>query len=437
MEEVSFDKFRNERWRDLRRLTDGKSVFAHPAFEPGMQNLETVQNCHVLVVGAGGLGCELLKDLALSGFRKIEIIDMDTIELSNLNRQFLFRETDVGKSKAEIAAAFIRKRIPDCPVVAIKMTSSTGRSTLLFVAWILSLQEGGLMLNWLDFLICFTELVSLVEFDSDGNPTGIIPLIDGGTEGFKGNSRIILPTMTACIECTIDLYPPQITFPMCTIANTPRLPEHCIEYVKVIQWHTDKPFNGEAMDADNMEHVEWVFKAALKRANRYNIKGVDLRLTKGVLKRIIPAVASTNAVIAASCALEALKLASNISCPMQNYLNFTNIEGAFVGVVELEKRQNCLVCGEQAQYIDIPANKTLRDLLDEIIKRYQLCNPSVQTAKEKLYMKSDLIPELYQISTANLSRTLKDLGLANGDELLIADETRARPISLRIRYQED
>lgn len=52
------------------------------------------------------------------------------------------------------------------------------------------------------------------------------------------------------------------------------------------------------MDADNMEHVEWVFKAALKRANKYNIKGVDLRLTKGVLKRIIPAVASTNAVIA-------------------------------------------------------------------------------------------------------------------------------------------
>ncbi|EJW80280.1 hypothetical protein WUBG_08810 [Wuchereria bancrofti] len=56
-------------------------------------------------------------------------------------------------------------------------------------------------------------------------------------------------------------------------------------------------------------------------------------------------------------------------------------------------------------------------------------------------MKSDLIPELNEISTANLSRTLEgefpDLGLANGDELLIADETRARPISLRIRYQGD
>ena len=62
------------------------------------------------MVGAGGIGCELLKTLVLSGFENIEMIDLDTIDVSNLNRQFLFRRKHVGQSKAFVARSSALKR---------------------------------------------------------------------------------------------------------------------------------------------------------------------------------------------------------------------------------------------------------------------------------------------------------------------------------------
>ena len=118
-------------------------------------------------------------------------------------------------------------------------------------------------------------VVSFLEYDGDGDlkPWTMKPIIDGGTEGFKGNARVILPGKTACIECTLDLFPPQVNFPLCTIASTPRLPEHCIEYVKILLWSKENPFTnpGEEsvpIDGDDPQHITWIYEKALERANQ-------------------------------------------------------------------------------------------------------------------------------------------------------------------------
>ena len=64
----------------------------------------------------------------------------------------------------------------------------------------------------------------------------VIPLVDGGTEGFSGHVRTIFPCVSGCFECTLDLFPPQQAVPLCTIAETPRNAAHCILYAHLIEY---------------------------------------------------------------------------------------------------------------------------------------------------------------------------------------------------------
>lgn len=89
---------------------------------------------------------------------------------------------------------------------------------------------------------------------------------------------------------------PPTAYPMCTIANTPRLPEHCIEWASVVQWPKLK--KDAKLDTDDPDHIEWLYREASARAAEFKIEGVTWALTQGVVKNIIPAIASTNAIVA-------------------------------------------------------------------------------------------------------------------------------------------
>ncbi|XP_067684861.1 NEDD8-activating enzyme E1 catalytic subunit-like [Haliotis asinina] len=424
------------RWNHVKKFLERGGPFAHPDFEPSSETLQFLQEvCKILVIGAGGLGCELLKNLALLGFRNIDVIDMDTIDVSNLNRQFLFRPKDVGKAKAEVAADFINNRVPGCKVKAHfakiqDYDESFYRGFHIIVCGLDSIVAR----RWINGM-----LISLLIYeDGELDQSSIIPMVDGGTEGFKGNARVILPGLTTCIECTLDLYPPQVNFPLCTIAHTPRLPEHCIEYVRILLWPKEQPFGeGVGIDGDDPKHINWILEKSQDRANEYKILGVTYRLTQGVVKRIIPAVASTNAVVAAACATEVFKVATSCSHPLNNYMNFNDTEGVYTYTFEAQKRDDCMGCSQIPQALSFSENDKLQDVITHLIESntYQMKSPGITTCidgkNKTLYMQT--VKSIEAKTKENLKKTLKDLGLQNGQEIYVADVTTPTSVTFRLQ----
>ncbi|KAI5846979.1 hypothetical protein BZA05DRAFT_131686 [Tricharina praecox] len=371
-------------------------------------------------IGAGGLGCEILKNLALSGFTDIHVIDMDIIDVSNLNRQFLFRASDVGHPKAEVAARFIMRRVPGCVITpyygAIQDKDESYYMQFRLVICGLDSVEARRWIN-----------ATLVDMVDPANDESLKPLIDGGTEGFKGQSRVILPTISSCYECSLDMLTPQTAVPICTLASIPRQPAHCIEWASILEW--PRVFGDKKMDTDNPEHIQWLFQTALTRAAEFNITGVTYSLTQGVVKNIIPAIASTNAIIAASCCNEALKILTAMNPYLENYMMYTGDEGVYTHTFLHEKKDGCPVCGQMAIDFELDPEITLETFMELLKERpdVQIKKPSLSTERKKLYFQGP--PELRERTRPNLDRKMRDL-VDDGEEVAITDP--GLPFSLKL-----
>lgn len=387
----------------------------------------------------------MLKNLAMSRFKDIHVIDMgakaqssllppadrrpDTIDISNLNRQFLFRSSDVGMFKAEVAARFVQQRVRGVAITAHNrriqdFDQAFYKQFQLVVCGLDSIEAR----RWINAM-----LVSIAEESDD--PNGIKPLIDGGTEGFKGQARVVLPSMTSCIECQLDMHASRAAVPLCTIASIPRQPEHCVEWAHIIAWDQEKPF--AQLDKDDPEHVSWLYHGALERAREFGIAGVTYALTQGTIKNIIPAIASTNAIIAAACCNEAFKIATTAAPCLgfdNNYMMYSGNDAIYTYTFKHDKRDDCPVCGRQARPLDVDPAKTLQDLLDSLALRpeAQLKKPSIRAESKTLYMQ---FPQgLEEQTRPNLAKTLTELGLENGQQVVVTDPAFPLDFNFFLRF---
>ncbi|KAK5121807.1 hypothetical protein LTR85_004682 [Meristemomyces frigidus] len=201
-----------------------------------------VKESRVLLVGAGGIGCEVLKNLVCCGFGSkqsgldsaapdvrsgpaatafrqpgIVVIDLDTIDLSNLNRQFLFRKQHIKKPKAFVAKETASQFNPSVNIEAHHASIFDSKYNVNFF-------EGfDLVFNALDNLAARRH-VNKMCLAAD------VPLIESGTTGFNGQVQAIKKGVTECYDCNPK--PVQKSFPICTIRSTPSQPIHCIVWAK-------------------------------------------------------------------------------------------------------------------------------------------------------------------------------------------------------------
>ena len=166
----------------------------------GADGQERLKNAKVFVAGAGGLGSAISIYLAAAGIGMIRIVDHEKIELSNLNRQILHCDEDVGREKAASAEEKLKKINPDVSLEAISETIEENNVLEL-------VDDFDLIVDAMDnfhtrYLLNRTAIVKN------------IPFFHGAINGLYGQATTIIPGKTACLRCIFPEPPPSMTFPV-------------------------------------------------------------------------------------------------------------------------------------------------------------------------------------------------------------------------------
>lgn len=210
----------------------------------GEDGFEKIKALKIFLIGAGAIGCENLKNFVCSGLGmngRITVTDMDSIEQSNLNRQFLFREQDVSKMKSEAAVQHALCLNEDFVREESALDGSSISSGIENLDLCANLTHHNVAVNqgsehiFTDRFIRDQDVISNaldnVEARAYVDERCIRirkPLVDAGTLGTKGHVQVVIPFLSESYSSSTD--PQEKSIPLCTIKSYPYSIEHTIEW---------------------------------------------------------------------------------------------------------------------------------------------------------------------------------------------------------------
>uniref|UniRef100_H3DB89 Ubiquitin-activating enzyme E1 n=1 Tax=Tetraodon nigroviridis TaxID=99883 RepID=H3DB89_TETNG len=198
---------------------DGQTAVFGSAFQ------EKLAKQKYFLVGAGAIGCELLKNFALMGLGASEdghitVTDMDRIEKSNLNRQFLFRSQDIGEPKSKTAAKAVGEINPQMNITAHQNRLDPDSEDVYDYHFFTGLDGVAAALDNIDARVYLND--RCVQHRK--------PMLEGGTEGSMGHTLVVVPHMTKSYGKATKS--PTEDIPLCTIKYFPSRIEHTLQWAR-------------------------------------------------------------------------------------------------------------------------------------------------------------------------------------------------------------
>ena len=355
-------------------------------------NQSILKNSRVLIVGVGGLGCEIAKNLAMVGVGHIDLVDLDIIEHSNLNRQLLFVDAEVARPKALAAVDMLKKINPNI-IIKGYHSSLEQLPPVLF-------KKADVIIGGLDSMQARLNLNShAVRFNK--------PFVDGGVAGYHGHIYTIFPKVNACFEC----YPVSSTesddMAACTVVGIPRKRIHCL--FKAMMKFED--LNSNPPDPKNLNEVKFLQDHANELVVKYGFEpSFKVKEIIQVIDHHNPGIITINAVIASMQSHEVIKILNylggneGLGIPTKQYIIYNGMTTRFYHL-DKPRNEKCSQCGEHVlrEEFYLQKNQPLQTIIEELKGKGYALDPDMEPILT--------VPDFNTIRELNLEKSVHENNL--------------------------